>query len=97
MNILRVGVLAGGPSSEREVSLRSGKAVSEGLAKKGYQVQLIDVGSDISSSVNALEADVVFLALHGGSGEDGTIQALLEARHIPYTGTGPAASALATI
>ncbi|MDD5440290.1 MAG: D-alanine--D-alanine ligase [Candidatus Omnitrophica bacterium] len=92
---LRIGVLAGGPSSEREVSLRSGAAVYQSLKKKGYNVTLIDVSADLESSLAGITIDAAFIALHGGAGEDGTIQKILERRHIPYTGSGPRASLLA--
>ncbi len=85
-----VAVLKGGSASEREVSLRSGAAVARGLAQAGYTVTEIDVTGrtlDLPSGI-----DGVFIALHGEFGEDGQVQALLEQRRIPYTGSGPAAS-----
>lgn len=91
---LDVTVLAGGPGVEREVSLNSGAAVSEALQRLGHRVALCDISPD---DLSALErhADLVFVALHGEFGEDGTIQAELKARGLRYTGTGPAASRLA--
>lgn len=80
----------GGPSDEREVSLRSGMAVARGLRKAGYNVTEVDVGGhelDLPENVEA-----VFIALHGEFGEDGQAQSLLEQRGIPYTGSGPEAS-----
>ncbi len=85
-------VLMGGPSSEREVSLRSGHAVAEALRSAGLPVAEVEVGRDGSFDLPA-ETQVAFVALHGQFGEDGQIQALLEARGIPHTGSSPAASA----
>lgn len=91
---LRVTVLCGGPSAEREVSLDSGRAVAEALTRRGHQVFVADIGPD---HLDALEhpADVVFPALHGTFGEDGTVQRLLEDRGMPYVGSDSRASALA--
>jgi len=86
----KVGVLMGGPSTEREISLASGRAVARGLREAGYEVVEVDVRGrelDLPASVEA-----VFIALHGEFGEDGQVQRLLEAQGIPYTGSGPAAS-----
>jgi D-alanine-D-alanine ligase len=85
----------GGVSSEREVSLRTGKAIEAALRRKGYEVTPVDVGEDIAAVLQKLKPEVVFNALHGKFGEDGTIQGLLELMHIPYTGSGVLASALA--
>lgn len=93
----RVVVLAGGMSSEREVSLESGRNVLKALLDKGYAAQMIDVQQPISGLVYALEQfkpDVVFNALHGKYGEDGCIQGLLNMMKIPYTHSGVLASAL---
>ena len=92
-----VAVLMGGWSSEREVSLVSGKHVAEALAEAGYDVRSIDLGRDIPSLIQALTPapDVVFNALHGRFGEDGTVQGLLELMGTPYTHSGVLASALA--
>ncbi len=91
----RVGVLYGGPSAEREVSLVSGKEVAEALRKRGYKgVSLIDVGPDLPAQLRKRRIDVVFNALHGKIGEDGCVQGLLEVTGIPYTGSGVTASAL---
>jgi len=91
----RIAVLAGGPSSEREVSLRSGAAVFKALKKLGYNAVFVEISDDIRDSIDCLDVDVAFLALHGGAGEDGTIQSMLEDRDIVYTGSGPEASKLA--
>lgn len=83
-------MLKGGPSSEREVSLRSGAAVARGLHEAGYEVVEVDVTErrlDLPKGI-----DAAFIALHGEFGEDGQVQALLEAQGVPYTGSDPAAS-----
>jgi D-alanine-D-alanine ligase len=90
-----VAVLMGGFSSERPVSLSSGRACAEALESEGYHVTSIDVGQDVSARLAALRPDVVFNALHGPFGEDGTIQGILEYLKIPYTHSGVLASALA--
>ena len=90
-----VAVLMGGLSSERPVSLSSGKACADALESIGYRVSRIDVGHDIASVLTGLKPDVAFNALHGPFGEDGTIQGILEYLQIPYTHSGLLASALA--
>lgn len=92
-----VAVLMGGWSSEREVSLVSGRACAAALRAKGYDTREIDVQRDMPSFVAALtpKPDVVFNALHGRYGEDGCIQGVLEIMGIPYTHSSPLASALA--
>ncbi len=90
-----VAVLMGGLSSERPVSLSSGKACADALESVGYHVSRIDVGRDIASVLSGLRPDVAFNALHGPFGEDGTIQGILEYLQIPYTHSGLLASALA--
>jgi D-alanine-D-alanine ligase len=90
-----VAVLMGGLSSERPVSLSSGKACADALESLGYRVSRIDVGRDIASVLTDLKPDVAFNALHGPFGEDGTIQGILEYLQIPYTHSGLLASALA--
>jgi D-alanine-D-alanine ligase len=87
----RVAVLKGGRSLERSVSLRSGAHVQEALLRLGHEVLAIDAGPELVAELLAAEADVAFIALHGRDGEDGTVQGLLEAVGIPYTGSGPAA------
>ena len=90
-----VAVLMGGWSAEREVSLRSGKACADALARVGYRVTRIDVGRDIASVLNTVKPDVALNVLHGRPGEDGTLQGLLEIVGIPYSHSGVLASALA--
>jgi D-alanine-D-alanine ligase len=93
----RVAVLMGGWSSEREVSLVSGRGCADALASLGYDVVPIDVTRDLAALLAALKPrpDVVFNALHGTGGEDGTIQGVLECLRIPYTHSGVLASAVA--
>lgn len=91
---MKVGVLMGGPSSERAVSLLSGKAIYRALRSQGYNCVAIDIGQDSYQQIKASRIDVAFIALHGRFGEDGTIQAMLEEKGIPYTGSGPQASRL---
>ena len=90
-----VAVLMGGWSAEREVSLRSGKACADALARLGYRVTRIDVGRDIAFVLNTVKPDVALNVLHGRPGEDGTLQGLLEIVGIPYSHSGVLASALA--
>ncbi|MDP3790601.1 MAG: D-alanine--D-alanine ligase [Candidatus Omnitrophota bacterium] len=91
----RIGVLAGGPSNEREISLRSGEAVYNALKGEGIDAIFLDIKDDIHDVVKRNAVDVAFIALHGRFGEDGTVQKMLEDARIPYTGSGPEASALA--
>ncbi|MFX4260696.1 D-alanine--D-alanine ligase [Pelotomaculum propionicicum] len=91
----KIGVLMGGRSSERDVSLRTGDAIFSALQVKGYPAVKIDVGFDVVEKIKAAGIDLAFLALHGRYGEDGTIQGMLEMLDIPYTGSGVLASALA--
>lgn len=88
----RVGVLAGGPSSEREISLRSGKAVIKALLQEGIDAFFVDVRDNIYDIIKSEKMDVAFLALHGRFGEDGTIQKILDSAGINYTGSGAEAS-----
>ncbi|HPS20018.1 MAG TPA: D-alanine--D-alanine ligase [Candidatus Omnitrophota bacterium] len=88
----KIGVLAGGCSSERDVSLRSGKAVFDALSKAGIDTVFVDIKDESLSFLRQNMFDVAFIALHGKFGEDGTIQAMFEERNIPYTGSGSAAS-----
>ena len=90
-----VAVLFGGFSSERPVSLSSGKACADALERAGYRVSRVDVGHDVAAVLAELKPDVCFNALHGPFGEDGTIQGVLEYLEIPYTHSGVLASALA--
>lgn len=88
-----VAVLKGGRSFERQVSLRSAARVQDALERLGHEVVGIDVGQDLVERLRATDPDVAFIALHGPSGEDGTIQELLDALGIAYTASGPAACA----
>ena len=91
----RIGVLMGGSSAEREVSLKSGSAVFNVLKGRNYDVAAIDVGHDICEVIRKEGIGIAFLILHGGYGEDGSLQGLLDVLGIPYTGSGVLASALA--
>jgi D-alanine-D-alanine ligase len=93
--VKHVGVLMGGWSAEREVSLRSGQACAEALTRLGYRVTQIDVARDIATVLTDLKPDVALNVLHGRPGEDGTLQGVLEILGIPYTHSGVLASALA--
>ena len=102
---MRVAVLAGGRSSEHDVSLDSGRSIAAGLAEAGHSVTWVEIGRDgrwtsdgrsvsIEPAAGVLGADVVFPALHGPFGEDGTVQGLLEMADVPYVGAGVSASAV---
>lgn len=91
----RVGVLLGGTSSEREISLQSGAAVVAALVEAGVEHVAIDVGVNAIADIQAANIDRAFIMLHGVGGEDGRMQAVLEYLHIPFTGSGVQASALA--
>jgi len=84
---LRIAVLMGGRSLERQVSLRSGARVQDALQRLGHDVVGLDAGSDLVRRLREIDPDVVFVALHGQDGEDGTVQSLLEALGLPYTGS----------
>jgi D-alanine-D-alanine ligase len=88
---MRVAVLKGGRSLERAVSLRSGAHVQDALQRLGHVPLPIDVGSDLVARLLQATPDCAFVALHGRDGEDGTVQELLEAIGVPYTGSGPSA------
>jgi D-alanine-D-alanine ligase len=90
-----VGVLMGGSSAEREVSLRSGKACADALGRLGHRVTLIDAGRDVAATLTAAKPDVALNVLHGRPGEDGALQGVLEVLGIPYSHSGVLASALA--
>ena len=91
----RIGVLYGGWSSEREVSLRSGKNVYDALLRLGYKdVVLIDVKRSLAEDIKREGIEIALIMLHGSPGEDGTIQGMLEVLGIPYTGSGVVASAI---
>ena len=87
----KVAVLKGGGSLERAVSLRSGAQVQDALERLGHETIAVDVGPDFVARLREDRPDAAFIALHGGNGEDGTVQELLEAIGVPYTGSGPAA------
>ncbi|WNW11688.1 D-alanine--D-alanine ligase [Pseudomonas sp. DTU_2021_1001937_2_SI_NGA_ILE_001] len=91
----RVAVLFGGNSAEREVSLKSGRAVLDALLGAGVDAFGIDVGADLLQRLSGEKIDRAFIVLHGRGGEDGSMQGLLECLGIPYTGSGVLASALA--
>src|SRR5438552_9537520 len=93
--IHKIGVLLGGLSSEREVSLRTGEAVLAALRDRGHDVLPIYVDRDVDVALRQEHIEVAFVALHGRWGEDGSIQGLLEMLGIPYTGSDVLASALA--
>ena len=93
---LHVVVLMGGWSSEREVSLMSGRGVAEALRERGWsKVTELDMDRDVAHRLDELKPDVVFNALHGSPGEDGTVQGMLELMQIPYTHSGVTTSAIA--
>jgi D-alanine-D-alanine ligase len=90
----KIGVLMGGLSSEREVSLASGNAILEALKGKGYDAVAVDVGRDVGEKLRKSGVEIAFNGLHGKLGEDGAIQGLLEILGIPATGSGILASAM---
>ncbi len=93
---IRVALLMGGRSAEREVSLNTGSQVSAALRERGFDVLEIDTGSDeFVTELAGAEVDVAFVCLHGRFGEDGTVQGLCELLELPYVGSGVLASALA--
>lgn len=91
----KIGVLMGGLSAEREISLRSGNACLKALTSRGYNAVAIDALRDLPFRLRDEGIEVAFVALHGRYGEDGTVQGLLEVLGIPYTGSGVLASAIA--
>ncbi|MBN2527144.1 MAG: D-alanine--D-alanine ligase [Deltaproteobacteria bacterium] len=95
MKYKRIGVLYGGISREREVSLAGGRAVADALERTGHQVVRIDVTHQLDKQLRDAAIDAAFIVLHGRHGEDGTVQGMLEMMQIPYTGSGVLASALA--
>ncbi|HET6570103.1 MAG TPA: D-alanine--D-alanine ligase [Solirubrobacterales bacterium] len=88
---MRVAVLKGGRSLERGVSLRSGARVEDALERLGHEPLPVDAGGDLVKRLGAERPDVVFVAMHGQGGEDGTVQELLEILGLPFTGPGVAA------
>jgi D-alanine-D-alanine ligase len=99
LNFGKIGVLMGGPSTEREISLESGKAVYESLNQAGLNVAAIDIKTDeVEENIRLIKSqkiDLAFIALHGRFGEDGQIQEILDTLKVPYTGSGALASSLA--
>lgn len=91
----RIGILFGGLSAERDVSLETGQAVYDALQERGHDVQRIVVDRDLDRALRQVDIDVAFIALHGRFGEDGCVQGMLEMMGIPYTGSSVMASALA--
>lgn len=91
----KIAVLLGGKSAEREISLKTGEAVYQALIDLGYAAKKIDAAGPVISQLEDYQPDVVFIALHGKFGEDGTIQGVVETLGYPYTGCGVLASALA--
>ena len=91
----KIAVLAGGPSSERKISLKSGKAIYNALKRKKLDVELINVTKRNLEKLKDLKTDIAFIALHGKFGEDGTVQKILEDKGIVYTGSGIEASRIA--
>ncbi len=91
----RIGVLMGGTSSERDISMRSGLAIYQNLMELGYDTVPVDVNKDIVNVLKKEKVKIAFMALHGGTGENGAVQGLLEVMGIPHTGSGVLASALA--
>ncbi|MBC7324378.1 MAG: D-alanine--D-alanine ligase, partial [Moorella sp. (in: Bacteria)] len=89
---MKIAVLMGGPSSEREISLKSGAAVAAALASLGHEVRQIDLDQEVVAALKSFAPAVVFNALHGRPGEDGSVQGLLEILGIPYTGSRVLAS-----
>jgi len=95
MTTKKVAVLMGGWGEEKEISLKTGEAVSRALESRGHQVTRVMAGPGLDRALRATELEVAFLALHGRMGEDGRVQGLLEVMELPYTGSGVLASALA--
>lgn len=92
--MMKVAVLMGGFSKEREISLRSGQAVSAALKQRGYEVFSVDAGEDLPEKLKLIKPDAAFIALHGKYGEDGCVQGMLEWLKIPYTGCGVTSSSV---
>jgi D-alanine-D-alanine ligase len=95
MNPLHIAVLMGGWSAEREVSLVTGAGVAEALQGRGHRVTRIDMGRDVAQRLSEARPDVVFNALHGTPGEDGTVQGLMDLMGLKYTHSGLATSVVA--
>ncbi len=93
--VRHAAVLMGGPSPEREISLISGGAVADAIRSRGIEVTEVDLDHDAYNTLSKISPDVVFIALHGCPGEDGTVQGMLEILGLPYTGSGVLGSSLA--
>jgi len=91
----KIGVLAGGCSSEREISLKSGRGVFDALTELGLNVVFIDIRKEDESFLSGVDIDVAFIALHGKFGEDGRVQRILSGKGVLYGGSGPDASRIA--
>lgn len=94
LRLKKVGILMGGLSAEKEISIKSGEAVYQALSDRGYEVVRLFVDRDIDIVLREAQVDLVFNALHGRFGEDGCIQGMLELMGVPYTGSGVLASAI---
>jgi D-alanine-D-alanine ligase len=95
MPSLKVAVVMGGPSAEREISIQSGTGVMRALAALGHDAKSLDFDARFVDAIREIKPDVVFNALHGPGGEDGTIQGILDWMRVPYTGSGVTACAIA--
>ena len=95
MKKLHIAVLMGGWSAEREVSLTSGNGVADALESRGHQVTRIDMDRNLAQVIAGVRPDVVFNALHGTPGEDGTVQGMLDLMQVPYTHSGLETSVVA--
>ncbi len=95
LKIKKIGVLLGGRSSERAISLKSGNAVLQSLKRSGYKASAIDALKNLPDALKKEKIEIAFIALHGRWGEDGTVQGLLEMMGIPYTGSGVLGSSMA--
>ena len=93
--MLRIALLYGGNSSEREVSIKTGEAVWKACERIGHEVIPVDLATEPLSTLKKQKIDLAFIALHGGEGENGTVQRQLEQMNIPYSGSGPLSSRLA--
>ena len=94
-NKLHIAVLMGGWSAERDVSLSSGNGIADALEKNGHQVTRVDMDRNVAQVLTAIRPDVVFNALHGVPGEDGSVQGMLDLMQIPYTHSGMVTSVIA--
>lgn len=94
-DLLTIAVLSGGISHEREISLRTGRRVADALTERGHTVVLLDPDADLFARLDAIAPDVVWPALHGSSGEDGALLALLSAHGLPYVGPASSSARLA--